>query len=195
MLCLCRMMTPAGGCCPCRSNLCFGLCKSGEGEKSPPPYLLLDRASLLTSRESGITKRAVRLLQCCLVHSGAWSCSVGLTVLPFPQAVWQLPPGDHRARLDHGQGAGERGQLPLLETHPCRGVQVRAAGSLPQAGTGSAARGKLEELLIGSSGSCSDAPRVLQGGTMGCVWNSRHTLEELSAFASPANHSWGSHPS
>lgn len=110
---------------------------------------------------------------------------MGLTVLPLPQAVWQLPPGDHRARLDHGQGAGERGQLPLLETHPCRGVQVRAAGSLPQAGTGSAARGKLEELLIGSCGRCSDAPRALRGeqwavfGIPGTRWRSSQHLHLL----------------
>lgn len=40
------------------------------------------------------------------------------------QAVPQLPSATSGPSLDHGQGAGERGNVPLLEEDPRRGLQV-----------------------------------------------------------------------
>lgn len=77
-------MTPSWDCCPCRRNLCFGLCKLREGEEAIPPYLTLDKAGLLTSGGAGINKKAVRFFQCCFVLSGKSGAAPSTDFAPFP---------------------------------------------------------------------------------------------------------------
>ena len=85
------------------------------------PSLICFNDKALISAHSSV--RCLLLIQ----SQRTLSSSVPLLPLaspPLPQAVLQLPPAAAGSRLDHRQGAGERGRLPLVEEVSGGGVQV-----------------------------------------------------------------------